>query len=283
MNLGLFMIVVPFITFVDAMPNMQKTQGICGKRYFEDYYSSRTFHIVGGREANRGSLPWQASIQTSDGSHYCGGTVIGTRWILTAAHCFKDSSTSDTDQIITGEHKLNMNEGSEQSIQIASVYIHPAYESYNHQNDIALLKLKENIVYDSYTQPACIPKKANEQRDYAPGDIVTVSGWGTLRSGDWGLPTTLQVVQVPFISDQTCNKPESYGGQILSSMVCAGELSGGKDSCQGDSGGPLVKKIDGKWTVLGVVSWGDRCAMVNKPGVYARVAEFEKWIHDTMQ
>merc|ERR1711970_595497 len=47
MNLGLFMIVVPFITFVDAMPNMQKTQGICGKRYFEDYYSSRTFHIVG--------------------------------------------------------------------------------------------------------------------------------------------------------------------------------------------------------------------------------------------
>jgi len=282
MNLGLFMIVVPFITFVDAMPKMQKSQGICGKRYFEDYYSSRSAHIVGGREANRGSLPWQASIQYPDGTNYCGGTVIGTRWILTAAHCFKNSITWGTDRIIMGEHKLKMNEGSEQSIQIASVYIHPAYEPYNFQNDIALLKLKEDIVYDSYTQPACIPKKANEQRDYAPGDMVTVSGWGTLRSGG-ETPTTLQVVQVPFISDQTCNKPENYGGEILSSMVCAGELSGGKDSCQGDSGGPLVKKIDGKWTVLGVVSWGRGCALGNKPGVYTRVAEFEKWIHDTMQ
>merc|ERR1712042_214955 len=94
---------------------------------------------------------------------------------------------------------------------------------------------------------------------------------------------TLLKLSQDLRSDSTCKKSKYYGSQISSSMVCAGKLGvGGKDSCQGDSGGPLVKQVNGKWTVLGVVSWGYGCARPDKPGVYTRVARFEKWIQDTI-
>lgn len=52
---------------------------------------------------------------------------------------------------------------------------------------------------------------------------------------------------------------------------------------QGDSGGPLVCPSGDTWHLVGVVSWGRGCAEPNHPGVYAKVAEFLDWIHDTVR
>merc|ERR550534_41399 len=254
--------------------------GECGKRFFEDHYSTPTSsqgYIVGGQSATRGSLPWQVSIKTY--GHFCGGTVINKRWILTAAHCFSGSGSHGV-KIVAGEHRFNYNEGSEQTVKVIRDIVHPRYGR-DMSNDIALLKLEHDLRFDSYTQPACIPEPHNQARDYQSGDEVIVSGWGRLSSGG-SSPKTLQMVKVPFISDNTCKRYNVYGSQIKASMVCAGVLRGGKDSCQGDSGGPLVKMVDGKWTVLGVVSWGAGCAGYNKPGVYTRVAMFKDWINTTI-
>ena len=70
---------------------------------------------------------------------------------------------------------------------------------------------------------------------------ATVSGWGTLRSGG-SLPDQLHAVEVPLVSDASCE--QSYGSTRFSGkeMLCAGEE--GKDSCQGDSGGPLICKVN---------------------------------------
>jgi len=261
----------------------------CGQRFFGDHTVAQPDtsgkiqpKIVGGSPAERGSLPWQVSIQTW--YHFCGGTIIGKRWILTAAHCFGRLGIEDV-KVRAGEHNLEIAEGTEWSMRVVKVFNHPRYGASNLRNDIALLKLSHDLQFDSYTQPACLPKLANENYDYAPGSDVTVSGWGRMKlSKSVFSAKVLQAVTIPLISDTACKKPDVYGNLITSSMFCAGQLGvGGVDSCQGDSGGPAVKKVNGKWTVLGITSWGSGCGAPNKPGVYTRVARFQQWIQDTMK
>ena len=50
----------------------------------------------------------------------------------------------------------------------------------------------------------------------------------------------------------------------------------------GDSGGPAVKQVTGKFTVVGVVSWGIGCARPYKPGVYTKTVVFRDWIKETI-
>ena len=65
---------------------------------------------------------------------------------------------------------------------------------------------------------------------------------------------------------------------IYDEMICAGYYGGGKDSCQGDSGGPLMTEIEGRWTLIGIVSAGYSCAKRGQPGIYHRVAQTSDWI-----
>merc|ERR1719375_2160312 len=104
---------------------------------------------------------------------------------------------------------------------------------------------------------------------------MTTSGWGTIQfqgaSSDLAL-----TVDVPVVTNDVCNNLPVYYGDIKPGMLCAGET--GKDACQGDSGGPLVKRLDGKFVLTGVVSWGAGCGADGAPGVYARASYYHEWI-----
>merc|ERR1712235_38900 len=100
----------------------------CGQRFFGDHFAAHPEsegYIVGGNSAQRGSLPWQVSIQSW--GHFCGGTIIGKRWILTAAHCFTRGSSGV--KIVAGEHNLRYTEGSEEKIYVERHFTHPRYGS----------------------------------------------------------------------------------------------------------------------------------------------------------
>lgn len=222
--------------------------------------------IVGGTVSAAGARPYQVSLQRN-GSHFCGGSLIASRWVLTAAHCTVYSNI----KVRVGSNYTN---SGGQTIAVAGAVVHPSYDSNSMENDIALLRLAS----DASSEVLPIPTPDILAQAGQPGDLATVSGWGRTSESGAG-STVLREVTIPIVSNATCNSAQAYYGQIADTMLCAGYSSGGKDSCSGDSGGPLVIEHGGQNYSLGVVSWGDGCARPNKYGVYTRTQSYVNWIY----
>ncbi|CAF4426166.1 unnamed protein product, partial [Rotaria magnacalcarata] len=124
---------------------------------------------------------------------------------------------------------------------------------------------------DSYVNVACLPG-----RDPVINDSVMVAGWGTT-SFEGSSPDSLH--QAGVVIMDLCKQVYFYDD---AKQLCAGNHQYTKDSCQGDSGGPLMHEVDGKWILSGVVSFGDECAKLNRPGVYARVSHYLPWIQNAI-
>lgn len=229
-------------------------------------------YIVGGEESVPGSRPWMVSLQRS--SHFCGGSLIKNDWVLTAAHCVDGSSTSGLYAVV-GRHAWNGSGG--QRIAVSQIIVHPSYNDSTSDHDIALLKLSSPVTLGLTLMQLPDADLINEAA--APGDIVTVLGWGTTTEGG-SIPSNLREVDVPVVSNTTCNSSSAYNGQITGNMMCAGYAAGGKDSCQGDSGGPLMFTYAGADYQAGIVSWGEGCARPNKYGVYTKLLNYVSWVND---
>lgn len=237
-----------------------------------------TDKIVGGRDAVAGEFPWQISLQSNSGSHFCGGSILDANYILTASHCVDGSSPSSM-RVVAGILRRS-DSSSGQIRSLAEITMFPGYVDASQGKDIALLKLSTPLdltaanvsAIDTVTESDAF----NGETD--PGVVATVTGWGTLSSGGSSLPNTLQAVDVPIVSQ--ADAQDAYSGEnIGDDQIAAGYLGqGGKDSCQGDSGGPLVVQTASGPKLAGVVSWGYSCADPRYPGMYARVSEFEDFI-----
>jgi secreted trypsin-like serine protease len=238
--------------------------------------------IVGGQNAQPGQFPWQISLQQKSGqqfSHSCGGSILNARWVVTAAHCVQGVNRKNL-RVVAGEHNRSVNEGVEQTVNVASKIVHPQYSSTTLENDVALLELSKPLILSSARRTAAIPlfTPADSAAGLdAPGTMATISGWGTTSEGGGSLPASLKFAQVPLVSDETAR--EVYGdGEIADSMLGAGFEEGGVDTCQGDSGGPLVLQTPSGAKLAGLTSWGIGCAREGLPGIYTEVSFFNAFI-----
>ncbi|KAK2542035.1 Tmprss9 [Columba livia] len=237
---------------------------------------SKPSRIVGGTDASRGEIPWQVSLR-EDSRHFCGATVIGERWLLSAAHCFNETHSEEIEAYV-GTTSLNGTDESGVKVNVTRVIQHPLYNPIMLDYDVAVLELATPLVFTKHIQPICLPTAAQE---FPVGKKCVISGWGHLEEGNATKPEILQKASVGIIDQETCDF--LYNFSLTDQMICAGFLEGKVDSCQGDSGGPLACEVTpGVFYLAGIVSWGIGCAQPMNPGVYSRITKLRDWILDTI-
>jgi secreted trypsin-like serine protease len=231
--------------------------------------------IVGGTPVPIGAYPWIVAIGRADKpllvGQFCGGSLIGTDWVLTAAHCVDLLVSLDDVVVMYGSNHLD--KGGEK-LEVAQILIHEEWDRPTHKNDIALIRLQSPPKGLTAIRPLA---KAQAAQLFGDTALAVVAGWGLTETG--AASNDLRHVGVEVVSNQRCNQPASYDGDIVPTMVCAGFIEGERDACGGDSGGPLmVFDRKGGFLLAGIVSFGDGCALPEKFGVYTRVADFGDWI-----
>uniref|UniRef100_A0A8C1Z0H6 Zgc:55888 n=1 Tax=Cyprinus carpio TaxID=7962 RepID=A0A8C1Z0H6_CYPCA len=248
---------------------------LAGVRAFIPENEEEESRIIGGQEAWAHSWPWQVSLQYSD-MPACGGAILDLRWVITASHCFKRYKKASLWNAVVGMHNLeNMNESCYQvSVWVEKIVSHKDYNQKTNENDIALVKLQSPLLFNECVRPVAILN-----RDLAPQETCTVTGWGAIRENG-PRASRLQEVNVTVFELQTCNK--YYSGKMLKNMMCAGADAGGMDACQGDSGGPLSCFTGERYKLAGVVSWGVGCGRAQKPGVYTILYHYKQWIESSV-
>lgn len=237
--------------------------------------------IIGGGPAAAGEFPFQVALLqkpqpsgTGNDAFYaqfCGGALVGSVWVLTAAHCV-DGAAASSMTILVGATNLDSTSGKRYSV--ARIFKKPDYDSSTTANDLALIQLGS-------APPSSIPR-LELGRVGPAGTPLTVIGWGSTDGNGQTYPRALQKVTVGVVDFNTCNGPSSYNKALLPGMFCAGLMRGGKDSCYGDSGGPILQaKSGGGWRTVGIVSWGEGCAKANYPGIYTNIGTYASWISST--
>ena len=222
--------------------------------------------------------PWMTALLNPDrpngyDAQFCGGSLIASDVIITAAHCVEDITAAQVEVAVDVLNLSSITDGDRQTVE--EIIIHPDWNTYTTENDIALLVLADGSVNSGITPVKLIADGANLTK----GTGVRALGWGEIQDGSY--PNALRTVDLEIAANPgaACG---SYGGSYdPDSMLCATGLSGRntKDTCSGDSGGPLFSTAGGTFRLVGLTSWGNDCGLRDYPGIYTRLTSFVNWVY----
>ncbi|XP_060807818.1 phenoloxidase-activating enzyme [Amyelois transitella] len=260
--------------------------------------------IIGGEKANIDEYPWLVIIEYSKDNKIkllCGGTLISSRYVLTAGHCVsgqvldigtpKNVRLGEYDTTNDGQDCVDVGGGQDCNdpvliVPIERYFSHPEYDPLSKKNDIALIRLRQNAPFTDFIRPICLPT-TDVTTGRSSNFNMTVAGWGAV-SETVSRSAIKLYVKLPYVDRQQCQVAYSTSrrrANLWEKQICAGGQKD-RDSCKGDSGGPLMhENVDERrYELVGVVSFGPKpCGIENIPGVYTKVFAYKNWINSAIQ
>lgn len=239
--------------------------------------------IISGEGASNDTAPYMVALFNEAGDFQCGGSIISTRVILTAAHCIEGLY-----EIAAGLRDLTKKNES-QVRRIQDYRVHELY-AITDTADIALLLLEEPLIFNDKVKPIDLAHTfISDSVKYG-----RVFGWGATKqtANESTYPTKLQTTIIPIQKMINCRSitivVEQYGN-VKRNMICGGPRSIissvapdlYSNVCSGDSGSPLVHRslFNDKIKQIGIVSMTG-APICNKitPSLFTKVSTFYDWI-----
>lgn len=245
--------------------------------------------IVNGKPAALNSWPWIAAIgfeQDGKIDFLCGGTLITNRHVVTAAHCILEGLKT----VRLGELDLERDDdgAKPEDIIVSKIIRHPQYSGRTFNNDIAILELERDVTFSEGIKPICLTNDGRLTARFEDTGVL-IAGWGAVHFRGPSSSRLQEGIIRPVTLDECRKKFEPFRNiEINEQKYCARDLNNKIDACQGDSGGPLTAQefisgeLPSRYYLVGVVSFGYRCAVPDFPGVYTRVTEYVPWIKDNL-
>ncbi|XP_070504687.1 chymotrypsin-like protease CTRL-1 [Chironomus tepperi] len=274
--------ILPILFFLLNFSNL--SNGDCGRSY------QVRGAVIGGSSLTsiqRGHFPWVAALVMNDNSYFCGGVLISSNKVLTAAHCMLPKDQRN--QLLAREVRILLGvfdlkdpfEVGRFSAATREIRLHPDWnpDTKNYDGDVAILVMEEQAPINSYIQPICLIPPDSPLLSIDQGVVV---GYG-LSSTETSAPEPIpKILDVPIHGNEKCFlKNKELAGISSSKTFCAGSGTG-SGVCLGDSGSGLYVKSGETYYLRGLVSASlitlKRTCDVNNYAIYTKISEYYNWI-----